>query len=507
MPKMLRMSARSKQRYDAQRREKIFKEIEKAEKKRMRKSKLNAEYITFNERHVVPVSLTSFLGGRRPRARAGQPAVQAALDRIKCVERKRLAGGVDIFHVTLEVLPAVARKRLDEAMERAKREAAPGGRDKLTEEEALAVLGPDVLLLEFRLSASVVVHDSVTGKVVFYKLARSPSIMKVLGEHFGGDEDSLAEELFKVREVSAGTTLLRNVEEDAKSTPSHLLGLTAQENWESEKRPGGERARVRSVVWARTEEGREYVEKVVKPLAEAIYAAVGLVLPETVAKALRDLDERFLETPVGEIWRPLGRFAALAAEVNLGVRVLVHHDGKNARSHPSAYLVFHRRGKNGEAPEGGSLIALDYGVLISTRSLDVVGGEFHEVAHASAPSGFATGPLKLPADDEGKPVRGIVIVFTHQACLDYVHTGRWAVDGCQCSGGCPALRARPTDRKKRGAKRERKRSRARAGDEAAAASAGAGAAEEEDASGSGQLRRGPERGAKRAALGVEDKSL
>ena len=254
---------------------------------------------------------------------------------------------------------------------------------------------------------------------------------------------------------------------------------------------------MRSVVWTRTKQGLEYVEKVVKPLAEAIYKAVGLVLPETVANALLDLDERFLKTPVGEIWRPLGRFAALAAEVNLGVRVLVHRDGKNARSHPSAYLVFHRRGKNGEAPEGGNLIAMDYGVLISTRSLDVVGGEFHEVAHAAAPSGFDTGPLKSAAGDEGKPVRGIVIVFTHQACLDYVHTGRWAVDGCQCSGGCPLLRARATERDKRGVKRARSRSRKLAREEAAAA-AGAGAGEAEPA---GQRRRGPAREGRRAPRG------
>ena len=500
MAKLRKKSARAKRRYDAQRSEKRRKALIKAIAKTTKKRKLNAKFVTFNERRVVPVHLTSFLFGRRPRALADQPAVQAALDRVKSVERKRLAGDVDIFHVTLEALPADARKRLDEAMERAKREAKAGGPDKLTEEEALAVLGEDVMLLEFRLSASVVVRDSVTGKVVFYKLARSPSIMEVLGEHFGSDEDRLAEELFKVREVSAGTTLFRNVEEDPESTPSYLLGLTAQENWESEKKRGGEQARVRSVVWTRTKEGLEYVERVVKPLAEAIYKAVGLVLPETVAKALLDLDERFLKTPVGEIWRPLGRFAALAAEVNLGVRVLVHRDGKNARSHPSAYLVFHRRGKNGEAPEGGNLIAMDYGALISTRSLDVVGGEFHEVAHAAAPSGFDTGPLKSAAGDEGKPVRGIVIVFTHQACLDYVHTGRWAVDGCQCSGGCPSLRARATERDKRVVKRARSRSKVLAREEAAAA-AGAGAGEAEPA---GQRRRGPARGAKGAVPREED---
>ena len=104
MAKLRKKSARAKRRYDAQRSEKRRKALIKAIAKTTKKRKLNAKFVTFNERRVVPVHLTSFLFGRRPRALADQPAVQAALDRVKSVERKRLAGDVDIFHVTLEPL-------------------------------------------------------------------------------------------------------------------------------------------------------------------------------------------------------------------------------------------------------------------------------------------------------------------------------------------------------------------------------------------------------------------
>ena len=73
-----------------------------------------------------------------------------------------------------------------------------------------------------------------------------------------------------------------------------------------------------------------------------------------------------------------------ARTATLGVRVLAHHDGKNAAGHPSAYLVFHRKGEDGRAPVDGNLIALDYGALLQVDSLAVVSGEFQEIAHASA---------------------------------------------------------------------------------------------------------------------------
>ena len=139
----------------------------------------------------------------------------------------------------------------------------------------------------------------------------------------------------------------------------------------------------------------------------------------------------------------------------------------------------------------------NYGALVEVDSLAVVGGSFHELAHASAPAAFATGPLKKPLEDKGAPVRGIVIVFTHQHTMDFVHTGRWLVKGCACSGGCAVLRSRLSARGKRSAKRARTCQVARAREAAAAASVAEEEGEDGQALGRGDLRR-----SKRARVGV-----
>ena len=449
---------------------------------------MRREPLDFRRLHAVCAPLTSFLGGSRPAAAGfGEAARRRALGRITRVERARPEGmaGADVYHVWLKKLPAAALARLARGMRA--REGA--GARRLTQLEAMEALGPAVKLLELREDASVVVHDSQTGRVVFYKLARPPPVVGLLDDEFGGDEDALAKRLFAAREVSGREALKRGVEADA-TRPTYLAGLTAQTNWMSAV------ARVRPVAWTQTLEGARYVASTLKPVAEAVYASAALVVPAEVGAALADLDARFLRTPVGEVARPLGRRAALAIEVALGVEVLTHYDGNNAEGHPSAYLVFHRRGGDGQRPVGGNLIMLEYGTVCEVGSLAVVGGSFKEIAHVSAPVGYDAGLLTSEAADEGKPVRGIAIVFTNQRCLDFLHTGRWVVEGCQCKKGCPALRGRASsERQRRHASLVRKKRRL--SDEAAAAadaSRDAAAAGGGESAGEGDVMGEGERG-------------
>ena len=474
------------------------------------------------------------------------------------VSRPESMGRGCVYHLFVHKLPAAARRRLEE------RRVAAGSR-KLCLDEVEAALGADSMLLELPSDVSFVVHDATTKEIVFYKLVCPPPVAKLIKESYGGDVDAFVATLFTAREVSGKTSLIRGIE-SSPGCPTYLLGLQvlarvrtrahaharvrgaifprppltlhqllraalpalaassafslsaslslrlrtrptfccsrrqAQPNWLHCP------VRVRPVQWTQTPRGREFVDTVARPVAEAIQASMAIVLPKQSASSLRDLDKRFGHSPVGNIERPLGRHAPIAMELAFGVGALYHRDTSNDDAHPSAYLVFHRRGKNGAAPVGGNLIFADYGVLCQTNNLAVVGGDFKELGHVSAPTGFAVGNVHSAESDERKPLRGIAIVFTSSKVLQYLHTARWVVPGCHCSRGCNTLRqrARALLRKEQlslaAADAQRSaRLRRRRGDEAEAAPAEEEEEEGEEAEAAGPLTRG----AKRARAAVE----